>query len=86
MILRIQEDIPTAPIELHVQSSGDSEEEQFFTRKMTTRRKNIYYNAKGRLGPTQQIKYPIFHSNILLHTNVITTTFQHCNNYQKRPL
>ena len=30
LILRIREDIPTKPIELHVQSAGVSEEEQFF--------------------------------------------------------
>ena len=30
MILRIREDIPTTPIELHVQSAGVSEEEQIF--------------------------------------------------------
>ena len=30
LILRIREDIPTTPIELHVQSAGVSEEEQFF--------------------------------------------------------
>ena len=30
LILRIREDIPTTPIELHVQSAGVSEEEQIF--------------------------------------------------------
>ena len=30
LILRIREDIPTTPIELHVQSAGVSEEEQYF--------------------------------------------------------
>ena len=30
LILRIREDIPTTPIELHIQSAGVSEEEQIF--------------------------------------------------------
>ena len=30
LILKIREDIPTTPIELHVQSAGVSEEEQIF--------------------------------------------------------
>ena len=37
LILRIREDIPTTPIELHIQSAGVSEEEQTLQRKKATR-------------------------------------------------
>ena len=57
MILRIQEDIPTTPIELHVQSGGVSEEEQFsYTEDDDETEEEIVYQKKeARDHPTNQL-------------------------------
>ena len=47
MILRIREDIPTTPIELHVQSAGITEEEKiFYTEDEDETEKQIWKRKK----------------------------------------
>ena len=84
--LRIWEEIPTTPIELHVQSAGVSEEEPIFCTEDDDETEKQIIQQKRRLRPTQQITYPIFHSTNLPHTKVITTNFQHYKKYHIRTL
>ena len=82
MILRIWENIPTTPIELHVLSAGVSEEDhKFYTEGDDETAEQILQRKKG-LGTTQRINYLIFHSKNSLHTKVITTNFPHFKNYR----
>ena len=57
LILRIREDIPTTPIELHVQSAGVSEEEQiFYTEDDDEREEQVLQRKKAaRDHPTNQL-------------------------------
>ena len=57
LILRIREDIPTTPIELHVQSAGVSEEEQiFYTEDDDETEEQILQRKKdARAHPTNQL-------------------------------
>ena len=57
LILRIREDIPTTPIELHVQSAGVSEEEQiFYTEDDDETEEQILQRKKdARSHPTNQL-------------------------------
>ena len=73
LILRIREDIPTTPIELHVQSAGVSEEEQIFYTEDDDETEEQILQRKKQLEITQQIICPISHSKNLLPTKVTIT-------------
>ena len=62
LMLRIREDIPTTPIELHVQSAGVSDEEQsFYTENDDeTEEKFLQRKKEGRGHPTNQLPYISF--------------------------
>ena len=86
LILRIRKDIPTTPIELHVQSAESRKRNKSSIQKMTTRQKNKFYNVKKTLGIIQRINYQTFHLKNLLHTKAITTNFLHSKNSHIRTL
>ena len=88
LILRIREDIPTTPIELHVQSAGITEEEQiFYTDDEDETEEQIWQRKKkSRDNPSNQLpdisfqKFTTHHSNYqklpicqkLANTNTVT--------------
>ena len=76
LILRIKEDIPTTPIELHVQSAGVSEEEQIFNTEDDDETEEQIFQRK-----IHQINFLTIHSKNLLHTKAITTNSLHFKNY-----
>ena len=71
MIIQIREDIPTKPIELHVQSAGVSEEEQnFYTEdddeteeQIWQRKKQARENPSNHLPDISFEKFGIHHNN-----------------------
>ena len=81
LILRIREDIPTTPIDLHVQSAGVSEEEQiFYTEDDDETEEQILQRKKdARAHPLNQL--PDIHLKNSPHTRVIIINFLHFKNY-----
>ena len=86
LILRIREDIPSTPIELHVQSAGVSEEEQiFYTEDDDKTEEQILQRKKdARDHPSNHLPDISFEN--LLHTKVTITNFPRFKNYPTRTL
>ena len=86
LIIRIREEIPTTPIELHVQSAGVSEEEQIFYTEVDeeTEEQILQRKKAARDHPANQLPDISFENS--LHTKVIITNFQHFKNYPTRTL
>ena len=81
LFLRIREDIPTTPIELHVQSAGVFEEEQIFYTKDEDDTEEQSLQPKKTPGTIQQTSFPTSYSKNSLHPKVVTINFLHFKNY-----
>ena len=93
LILRICEDIPTTPIELHVQSAGVAEEEQIYytddddeTEEQIWQRKQLARENLSHQPPDISFeKFSIHHSNVQRLsicqklTNINTVAIEQCN-------
>ena len=86
LILRIREDIPTTPIELHVQSAGVSEEEQIFKPEYDdeTEEQSLQRKKDAKDHPANQL--PDISVENSLYTKAITTNFLHFKNHHTRTL